>query len=69
MVSFFCALLFGGGWSIITLSKNMKQWSGKQYLSMKKYNRTSDNDINEAVLWEKLGSDESFRIIGAKINI
>lgn len=36
---------------------------------MKKYNRTSDNDINEAVLWEKLGSDESFRIIGAKINI
>lgn len=37
---------------------------------MKMYNRISDNDINETVLWEQLGSDKSFRMIGGtKMNI
>lgn len=48
----------------------MEQWSVKQYSSMKKHNRISDNDINEAVLWEQLGPDKSFRVVGsAKMNI
>lgn len=37
---------------------------------MKKHNRISDDDINEAVLWEQLGPDESFRMVGsAKMDI
>lgn len=30
---------------------------------MKKYDRISDNDMNEAVLQEQLGSDKSFGMI------
>ena len=36
----------------------MEQWSGKQYSFMTMYNRISDNDINETVLWEQLGSNQ-----------
>lgn len=36
----------------------MEQWSGKQYSFMKMYNRISDNDINETVLWEQLESNQ-----------
>lgn len=41
----------------------MKQRRDKQYSSMKRYSRILDNDTNEAILWEKLGSDKVLELL------